>query len=273
VSQDRPISLHHLTALDSTPAELVAIAGALACSRVCLFTNVPESARHLFPMVTPDTREQVSDALAQEGVRLHNIEVFPLMPNTDLSVFHRGLELGAILGAARATAHIHIAEQDEAIDAFGLFCDLAAEYRLEVGLEFNAFSKIRTPSAAAAIVHGAARANGDIVLDLLHAVRSGASAYELRQIAPIVGYAQICDGPLAIAPELRWHEAVDERALPGTGAFPIAAIIAPLRADVVIEVEVPQTDMMRAGVTAIERARRAIEAARRFTNGATNAHA
>lgn len=273
MSHDRSISLHHLTALDSTPTELVAIAGALECPRVCLFTNVPEPARHLFPMVAPDTREQVSAALAQAGVRLHNIEVFPLTPNLDFSVFHRGLELGAILGAARATAHIHIEEQDEAIDAFGRFCDLAAEYRLEVGLEFNAFSKIRTPIAAAAIVHRAARANGDIVLDFLHAMRSGASADELRQIASIVGYAQICDGPRAITRESRWHEAIEERALPGTGAFPIAAMIAPLRADVVIEVEVPQTDAMRAGVSAIERARRAIEAARRFTNGVTNAHA
>lgn len=273
MSHDRPISLHHLTALDSTPAELVTIAGTLGCPRVCLFTNVPETARHLFPIVTLDMREQVSEALAQAGVRLHNIEVFGLTPNEDLSAFHSGLAMGASLGAARATAHIHIEDQDEATQAFGRFCDLAAEYRLKVGLEFNSFSKIRTASAAATIVHRAARANSDIVLDFLHAIRSGASAHQLRQIASIVGYAQICDGPPAIAREARWHEAIDERALPGTGAFPIAAMIAPLRADVVIEVEVPQADAMRAGVPAIERARRAVEAARRFTNGAANAHA
>jgi len=270
---DRPLSLHHLTALDTTPAELVGIAGALDCARVCLFTHVPEEARHLFPMVTMGMREEVAATLAQAGVHLHNLEVFPLNPNANLNAFRIGLEVGAALGAMRATAHIHIENEGEAIDTFGRFCDLAAEYRLAVGLEFNAFSKVRTTTAAAAIVRSAARANGDIALDFLHAVRSSATPSEVVAVAPIIGYAQICDGSLAIARGSRWREAIKERALPGEGAFPIAAMLAPLRAEVVIEVEVPQADAMRAGVPALERARRAVEAARRFTNGVANAHA
>jgi len=273
VPLDRPLSLHQLTALDATPAELVGIAGALGCARVCLFTHVPGEARHLFPMVTSDKREPVAAALAQAGVRLHNLEVFPLTPNVDLDAFRAGFEVGAGLGAARATAHIHIDDKGTAIDAFGRLCDLAAEYGLAVGLEFNGFSKVRSPTAAAAIVRGAARTNGDIALDFLHAIRSGATVSDVNQIANLVGYAQICDGPLTIAREARWREAIEERALPGEGALPIGAMLAPLRADVVIEVEVPQASAMRAGVPAIERARRAVEAARRFTVGAVDAYA
>jgi len=270
---DRPLSLHHLTALDTTPAKLVGIAGAIDCARVCLFTHVPDDARHLFPMVTVDTREEVASALAKAGVRLNNLEVFPLTPDADLNAFRPGLEIGAGLGAARATAHVHFMQENEAMEAFGRFCDLAAEYHLAVGLEFNAFSKVRTVTSASAIVRGAARANGDIALDLLHAVRSAAMPSDVVTVAPIIGYAQVCDGPLAISRESRWREAIEERALPGEGEFPIAAMLAPLRAEVVIEVEVPQTKAMRAGVPALERARRAVEAARRFTKGMVDAHA
>lgn len=269
---DRPLSLHHLTALDATPAELVGIAAAVDCSRVCLFTYVPDEARHLFPMVTMDMRAEVAAALARAGVRLHNIEVFPLTLDADLKAFRSGLEVGAVLGAARATAHVHIEDEGQAIDAFGRFCDLAAEYRLAVGLEFNAFSKARTVTSAAVIVRGAARANGDIALDLLHAVRSGATPSDVVAVALLIGYAQICDGPPTIPRESRWREAIEERALPGEGAFPIAAMLAALGANVVIDVEVPQVHAMRAGVPAIQRARRAIEAARRFANGVVDAH-
>jgi len=270
---DRPLSLHHLTALDATPAELVGIAAAVDCGRVCMFTYVPDKARHLFPVVTMDMREEVAAALAKAGVRLHNLEVFPLTPNTDLDAFRPGLQVGAMIGAVRATAHIHIEDEGQAIDAFGGFCDLAAEYRLAVGLEFNAFSKVRTITSAAAIVLGAARPNGDIALDLLHAVRSGAMPSDVAAVASLIGYAQICDGRLTIPRESHWREAIEERALPGEGAFPIAAMLAALRTEVVIEVEVPQVRAMRAGVPAIDRARRAIEAARRFTNGMVDAHA
>lgn len=268
---DRPLSLHALTALDAAPVALIAIARALGCDRVCLFTHVPDAARHVYPCVTADARSAVAAALAESGVRLHNIEVFPLTPESDLAAFRPGLALGAALGAERATAHVHIEDRVLATAAFARFCDLAAEHGLRVGLEFNAFSKVGTAAAAAAIVRGAARDNGDVALDFLHAVRSGATPTGLAALAPLVGYAQICDGPLEIADDARWPEAIGERGLPGAGAFPIAAMLAPLGTEVVIEVEVPQTAAMRAGVPAIERARRAVEAARRFTEGLADA--
>lgn len=267
---DRPLSLHQLTALDAGPLDLIAIAGALGCEHVCLFTHVPEQARHVYPMVTPAMRAQVADALGEAKVSLYNLEVFPLTVDANLDDFRPGLEIGTTLGAHRATAHIHIADEAEAADSFGQFCDVAMEHDLSVGLEFNAFSKVRSPVAAAAIVQAAARANGDIALDFLHAVRGGATPDALAPLAPLVGYAQICDGPAEIAREERWREAIENRALPGKGAFPIAEMLAPLRADIVIEVEVPQHALRDAGVPALDRARRAVAAARRFTGGSAH---
>jgi sugar phosphate isomerase/epimerase len=258
----RPLSLHHLTALDTSPAELIAIAGTLGCDHVCLFTHVPEQARHVYPMVTAADSRAVAAALAAAGVRLHNLEVFPLTADVQLADFRDGLAVGASLGADRATAHVHVEDGAQAIDLFGRFCDLAAGYGLKVGLEFNGFSAAKTPARALEIEQAAGRANGDIALDFLHAVRSGADPAELAAIASHVGYAQICDGPADMPAEGRWREAIGDRMLPGDGDFPIAAMLAPLRRDVVIEVEVPQKTEQKAGVPPLDRARRAIDAAR-----------
>src|SRR3546814_3157104 len=71
------LSLHHLTALDATPAELATIAGRLECQHITLFTHVPEQARAMFPCVMPDDVPALSDALASANVSVCNLEVFP----------------------------------------------------------------------------------------------------------------------------------------------------------------------------------------------------
>lgn len=264
----RPLSLHQLTALDAPPTELIAIAGELGCAHVCLFTHVPEQARHVYPLVTASNRAEVASALGSYGVTLHNLEVFPLLADMKLDELRESLELGAGLGASRATAHIHIDDGAAAAGALAAFCDIASEYGLRVGLEFNAFSKVRSLAAAAELVARAGRDNGDIVLDFLHTVRSRGEAHEITACADRIGYAQLCDGPAVIAREKRWAEAIEERMLPGDGAFPIAAMLRPLRRDIVIEVEVPQAGAKAVGVPPLERARRAVSATGRFTGEA-----
>src|SRR3546814_20358052 len=83
------LSLHHLTALDATPAELATIAGRLECQHITLFTHVPEQARAMFPCVMPDDVPALSDALASANVSLCNLEVFPLDQDGGLGRFDR----------------------------------------------------------------------------------------------------------------------------------------------------------------------------------------
>jgi hypothetical protein len=71
---------------------------------------------------------------------------------------------------------------------------------------------------------------------------------------------QICDGPLTVAQEEMIGEAVGERGVPGEGAFPLPAFLACAPPGVTIDVEVPQRTAMMAGVSALDRARRAVDA-------------
>ena len=254
--------MHPLNVIDAQPVELIEIAGRLQVPLVCLFTFVPAAAAGRFPLVAPADVAATADALNQAGVRLCNLEVFPLDRDGDLERFAEGLETGAALGASKATAHIHeIESEQQAIDRFGAFAAMAAGYGIEAGLEFNNFSAVKDISAAARIVRTSAR--GSLVLDTLHLIRSGGAAADVQAFAGLVGYAQLSDGPLKMPAERRWHEAVAERLLPGDGAFPLPELLRPLGSAVVFEVEVPQGAARKAGTIAYERARRSVEAARR----------
>ena len=62
----------------------------------------------------------------------------------------------------------------------------------------------------------------------------------------------------------RKEAVVRVRLLPGTGQFPIAEALATLRADAIIDVEVPQHAARKAGEPPLDRARRAVEATRKL---------
>lgn len=262
------LSLHQLTALDATPLALIDIAHALGCSHVCLFTHVPDAARGRYPLVSAEDAPAILAACARTGVALSNLEVFPLDGATDPAAFEPGLATGAALGAPRATVHIHDATFEEAVARFTAFCDQAARHGIDAGLEFNAFSAVKDIASAEAIVRAAARPNARLVLDCLHLARSGGTAGQVAGAADLIDFVQLCDGPAEVAEDQRFREAVTERALPGRGSFALAEILAVLRPGTLIDVEVPQTGARKAGASALDRARAAVDASRTLFKGA-----
>ena len=263
MSDRLPLSLHHLTALDATPAQLIGLARDNACAHVCLFTYVPEAARGAFPMVMPADVPALRAVIEAAGVTVCNLEVFPLDGSNDVAGFASALDTGAALGATRATAHIHdVADEDEAMARFATFCDMAAEHGITAGLEFNAFSAVNDIEGAAGIVRGAGRPNGQLVCDALHLFRNGGTVDAVAAQADIIGYAQFCDGPMERDRADWWREAVGTREMPGRGEFPLRELAAALQDGTVIEVEVPRKAELKQGIPASERVRAAVEAVR-----------
>lgn len=257
------LSLHQLTALDASPRELIEIARRLAVSSVCLFTHVSEAGAGRYPLVGKGDVGDLRALLDEAGMTLSNIEVFSLdrtRPRDDLDP---GLALGAALGATRATAHLHeVSSDEEAVDRFAEFAMRAAAHGIVAGLEFNNFSAVRDVASAERVVRSAGR--GSLVLDMLHAVRGAATTSDVAQASDLIYYAQLCDGPADMPDDGRWREAVGERLPPGDGDFPLIELARPLRADVVFDIEVPQSSARKAGVPAFDRARRAVDASRRL---------
>lgn len=260
-----PLSLHHVTVMDIGPAELVTLAAELGCQHVCLFAHVDPEALPLFPCTWDDeTLAEVSRRCSDTGVTAHNLEYFDVYPGVDLDSYRRALAIGARLGGRCATTHVKDPDPQRACDHFGRFCDIAAEFDICAGIEFTRLAGPDTLAGASEIVTGANRANGGIALDTLHLFRSGATLDDVAGLNPkFIKSVQISDGPLQLRNGTDYfNEAVFEREIPGKGEFPLRNLVKLLPPGIVVDVEVPLRSYLNRGVSALERARLAVDGAR-----------
>jgi sugar phosphate isomerase/epimerase len=161
-------------------------------------------------------------------------------------------------------------------EVFARLCDQAADAGLELAFEFMpAVSDVASPMDAAELLALAGNpAVGRIMLDTWHLYRGGWGAADVRALpAGLIGAAQINDARLADHDDPR--EPPPDRLLPGEGAIPVAAVLAPVLAwhpcrTVAVEVfsrhemSRPAIDVMRA---AAERGRAALDEAAKRSAG------
>jgi sugar phosphate isomerase/epimerase len=260
-----PISLEQLTVDEASPEELVAIAAALHCQHVSLFLRQPGSGLHWNPLVTDATfRQTLARRMADGGVSPYTVEFFSLSPRAQVEPYRPAFECAAELGAKRLSVLVSDPEEERRLERFCELCDRAAEFGLGVNVEFVAITQLRSLRDALRLVTRANRPNGGIMVDTLHLMRSGSTVAELAAADPRwIGGAQFSDGPLEMPADKQLFEALSERMLPGQGEFPLREFVNALPPGVPIGVEVPMQSLKDRGVGPMERARMAVEAARR----------
>jgi sugar phosphate isomerase/epimerase len=271
----RPIGLHQITVMDVDPLQFVEIAASAGCDRISIFTFAPkpvlpgQKSRLLFPTVTREMQLDMQQRLAARGIAVMGVEYFPITADADLADYVAGLSLGRALGATRAVTHIHDSDGARAVDKLGALCDLAAQEGLTIGLEFTSLTRgCHSIQRAAWFVDQIKRSNFGIGVDCLHLIRSGASTTDLDGLeSRYFSYAQICDG-FGLEASSDYMTESHDRQLPGDGDFPLEAIIRALPAATALEVEVPSATRVKAGVTALEHARRAMAQARALVDRA-----
>jgi sugar phosphate isomerase/epimerase len=257
------LSLHHLTALEVSPVELVSLAATLGCDAVCLFSYLGPVHAGRWPSVdSPGLALEVRRHAQEAGVSICNVEVFSIGREFDLGAMLPGLDRASILGAKRATVHIRDTDEARAAARLAEFCEAALPFGISAGVEFTGFSHARTIDDAARIVALSGARNVGIVADILHVVRGGVTLDDIARHARRITYAQICDGPLLSPSDDYYHEAVENREIPGRGEFPLAAFVGLLDPGTPISVEVPLHRMRDAGVAVRDRARLAVEGTR-----------
>jgi sugar phosphate isomerase/epimerase len=265
MTPSRPISLAHLTVLDTTPPELVTVAAAAGFKTIGIRLTAtpsvgvpPYDALHEGPVLR-ETLHRLSDT----GVTVLDTEFLRFEPEHPVGVPEGFLEVSARLGAKNVL--VMSAEPDEArtFERFGDLCDRAAQYDLHVCLEFAIYTGVRTLAHAASVVTKAKRANASVLIDALHFSRSGGLPAHVEQVDPaLLRYAQICDasadmpGPTDTPALIR--EARTGRLLPGEGVLPLAELVSALPAGAPLAIEAPCRDT--ANLPALERAKRAFRA-------------
>lgn len=259
------LSLEQISAWGLAAPALVNLAAELGCEAISLFVEAvnPESAGE--PLIgNPALVREIKARLDATGVHINTLECFALTPDTDVRAFEPALAVGAELGGRAATAIVFDPDRARVIDNLSAFAALAQDHGIATNIEFIAMSALPNLADAASLARAVALPVR-IVVDTLHWTRSGGTAADLATLDPaLLGAVQLCDGPAEMAAELQlFHEGFLQRMIPGEGAFAIDTFLKALPPGQLIGVEVPLQNLADTGIPVEERARRAIEGARR----------
>lgn len=260
MSNDAPrlLSISHLTVLDATPPDLVVAAAGAGFDAVGVRVW-PAGDEPAYPMLgdSPMLRETLA-RLADTGVRVLDVEVLRLRPDSRHDDALRILDAGARLGARDVLVICNDPDEGRLVDRFAAVCEAADDRGLRACLEFMIFSSVKTIDDAVRVLDRAAHPAGAVLVDALHLQRSGGTPAEVAALPPDrLPYAQLCDGPSEpIRPdeEVALIEARTGRLFPGDGELPLRELVDALPA-AALAVEAPVAEL--AGISAAERARRA----------------
>lgn len=251
------------------PVELVNLAADLGCR----FVSAALQGMPLVPLGYPrfsltddaSLRQAVLAAMDDRGVRISLGDGFLVLPGADVRAFRADLDVLAELGVPRINVVSLDPDVPRSFDQFAALTDLAAQLGIQTLVEpVPGLTVGDLPTALAAVDH-VARPDFRLLIDTMHAVRSGSSAADLAAIDPTrIGYAQLNDTTLRPRTENYMEEAMFERMVPGEGELPLRDILSVLPSDIVIELEVPRRQLALAGVSPIDRLRPCVGAARRL---------
>jgi len=262
----RPLSLAALTVLELTPPEMVSCAAEAGFSHVGIrllpaTTNEPQ-----YDIVgdTPLLRE-VERRLADTGMKVLDVEIFRIRPDTRVADCEAAIATAARLGASELLVAGNDPDESRLVDTFAAFCDLADSYGLGAALEFMPWTDAKDLRQAARIVERTGCENAGVLIDPFHLSRSGSRIEDIAAIpAPRLHFMQFCDVPTAMPPTMEaiLAEARAERLFPGEGGVDLLGLLRAVPRDIPLSVEVPTHTLARS-VGAIERARRALAATQR----------
>jgi sugar phosphate isomerase/epimerase len=242
----RPLSLAHLTVLDTTPPELVIVAATAGFRTVGIrLTATPSVGVPPYDCLRdgPLLRETLA-RMADTGVTVLDTEFLRFEAELPVAIPEGFLEVSARLGAKHVLVMSAEPNEDRTVERFCDLCDRAGAFGLSVGLEFAVYTGVRTLAHAAHVVARANRANAFVIVDALHFSRSGGVPADLATVdASLLRYAQICDAspdmprPDDVPSLIR--EARTGRLLPGDGVLPLRDLVAALPPDAPVSIEAP----------------------------------
>ncbi|MHC6225060.1 sugar phosphate isomerase/epimerase family protein [Pseudomonas sp. X10] len=262
----RVFSLAALTVLELSPPEMIDVAARTGYSHVGLRLVPATAEEHHFPLVADaGLRRQTLARLRDSGIRVLDIEILRLKPDTCVSDFEPILAVGAEFGASEVLVAGNDPDEARQTERFAELCDLAAAYGLHPSLEFMPWTDARDLSQALRIVDNAGRANGAVLVDAFHFDRSASRLEDLARVGPErLRYAQLCDvagpRPQDMAEILR--QARNERRFPGEGDCDLRGLLHTLPPAIALSLEIPTRHLLEQGVDAETRARLALDKAR-----------
>lgn len=259
-------SLAHLTVLECSPPEMVSIAAKAGYSFVSLRLTAVTDNECSYPLMHDSCMmRETKDRLNSTGLKVLDIELARMDPETEPETYLRFLEAGEELGARSVIAQAPDSDHGRVIDRFGRLCELARPFNLTVDLEFPSWTQIPDLETTIGILNAVNASNAGILVDTLHFDRSRSS---LKTLAGIPNewfhFIHLCDarGEVPTATESLIHTARADRYFPGEGDIDLKPIL-DCMPKVPYSLEIPNQRLMKQ-LGPEEFARQAIRAAERF---------
>jgi sugar phosphate isomerase/epimerase len=258
-------SLAALTALDLPPPKLIDVAHACGYQQVGLRLLAATPGGTAYPLM--DDRVQMRETkarLAATGIRIADLEVFAIRPDTVIASLEAVFEAGRELGAKHTLVAGYDPDLERFSDRFAEYCALAASFGLTADLEFMPWSCVPDLATASRIVEKMESPAAGVLVDALHFDRSGSGLEDISKI-PVhrLHYWQICDATAGrpATMDAMIHAAREERMFPGEGGIDLVSLAKGMPADITISIEVPTATLAKT-VDAETRARRALQGAK-----------
>ena len=256
-------SLAHLTVLQCSPLEMVTIASKTGYQFVSLRMTAVTPNEKTYPLM--DDRAMMKETkarMADTGVRVLDIELARMDPQTEPEVYLKFLEAGAELGARAVIAQLPDPDRARATEWYGRLCDLAQPFGLTVDLEFPSWTDTPDLKAAAAVIEAVNKPNAGMLVDTLHFDRSRSRLEDLRNLPrEWFHFIHLCDAPKEIPATTKdiIYTARAGRYFPGEGGLNLREIL-DCMPTVPYSLEIPNEALMKE-LGPEEFARRAIRAA------------
>jgi len=251
----RAIGLAALTVPELPPHEQVSVAAQAGYSHVGL-RLIPVAGQPFHHALDVD---EVEKRLAGTGVRVLDVEVFRLTPETRINEFESIMATAARFRATELLVHGADPDAARLTDTFGRLCDLAALYGLSANLEPMPWVDVSNLAKAQRVLDAAGRKNSGLLVDAIHFFRAGDSPAALAKVGrQLLRYMQLCDAPPERPSEMQEiiRQARADRLFPGEGGLDLRGLLRALPAGIPISLEVPVSQKM----DPLERARRALAA-------------
>lgn len=255
----RALSLSALTVLELTPPQMVECAAQAGYDFVGLrlLPATDHEVRHEIMGATPLKRDTLA-RLRDTGIKVLDVEILRLKPDTDVNAYKPMLDTAAEFGARYVLVAGNDPDEARTADRLAQLCDLAAPLGLSPSLEPMPWTDVKDITQGARIVAAAARPNTGLIIDPLHFDRAGSSTDTLRALPrEYFGYVQFCDAPAERPADLDTllYQARCERMIPGEGGLDLAGILRALPDHLPVSIEVPTQQWARTA-PALERARK-----------------
>lgn len=273
----RKYSMAHLGCLNWTPAEMVYHAKEIGYDYVSIRTinqGIKGEADYDFRR-HPELFRLTKQAMAETGVGIHDIELAKIDGCSDIASYEHAFAAARELGVTNVISSIWTDDKPRYLKQFEQLCGLAAKYDLLVALEFVTWASVWNLQQAKEVLETVDCPNAGLLVDTLHAHRSGVSAAEIAACPRAwFEFAHICGGPQEVP------DRTDKGALIHTGrearyyltepdnGIDAASMIRAMNEDTVLSLELPHWGRA-AELGTFEHQRRVLETTKAYlrTNG------